>query len=258
MRATPGIHAPYRPGCRVGVTSVTSAMLVRLGPAFPLRREERGEEPLDVVAQQRVEAPARTMIGPGSVEKLRVGSHRARLLVRRTEDDECDPCEHGGAGAHRTRLDGHVKRAVRESPSAEYARRLADREELSVRSGIGISLAAVAGARDDGAVADDRRTDRNVALLPRATGLFHRVAHEAVVVAGPRELFGHGERRTAVRPLLHTPRYRVSTSRRAASSAGVPAKTIVPLFITRTRCPTAVASPRFCSTRRIASPLARR
>src|SRR5205823_11220625 len=57
--------------------------------------------------------------------------------------------------------------------------------------------------------------------------------------------------------LLHTPRYRASTSRCAASSAGVPAKTIVPLFMTRTRCPTLVARPRFCSTRRRASPVAR-
>src|ERR1700716_1404497 len=124
IRATPGIHAPYRPGCRVGVMSVTRAMLVRLGPAFPLRCEELGEQPLDLVAQQRIEAPAWTMIGPGGVKKLRVGSHRASLLVRRAEDDECDTCEHGCAGAHRARLDGHVERAVRETPPAEAAPRV--------------------------------------------------------------------------------------------------------------------------------------
>src|SRR6267378_2125376 len=257
MRATPGIHAPYRPGCRVGLTSVTSAMLVRLGAAFPLRCEELGEQPLDLVAQHRIEAPARTMIGPGGVEKLRVGSHRAGLLVRRTEDDERDPSEHGGAGAHRAGLDGHVERAVRETPAAKHVRRLADRDDLGVRGRIGIGLAAIAGPRDDGAVANDRRADRDVTVLPRATRLCHRVAHEAIVVTRPGEGFRVGERRAAVRPLLHTPRYRASTSRCAASSAAVPANTTVPLFMTRTRCPTVVARPRFCSTSRIASPVAR-
>src|SRR5207302_10355368 len=144
-----------------------------------------------------------------------------------------------------------------QAPAAERPRGLTDRDELGVRGRVGIDFAAVAGARDHLAGPHDRRTDRHVAVLGGATALVQRLAHEPIVVGRTRDGAGVGERRAAVRPLLHTPRYRVSTSRSAASSAGVPANTIVPLFMTRMRCPTCVASPRFCSTRRRASPVAR-
>src|SRR5438045_249272 len=234
-----------------------AVILVRLGPAPSLRREELSEQRFDVVAQQRVEAPPRTVIRPPRVEQLRVGPHRSGLFVGGAEDHERDASEDGRAGAHSARLDSHVERAVRESPAAERARCIANRDHLRVRGRIGISLSSVAGAGDDGAVAYDRGTDRHVAVLPRTTPLLQCITHEAVVVRRPWDGVGIGEWQPAVRPLLHTPRYRVSTSRCAASSAGVPAKTIVPLFMTRTRCPTLVARPRFCSTRRRASPVAR-
>jgi hypothetical protein len=44
------------------------AILVGLGSTPALRGEELGEQPLDLVAQQRVEPPARTMIRPRRVK----------------------------------------------------------------------------------------------------------------------------------------------------------------------------------------------
>src|SRR5207302_6855564 len=144
---------------------------------------------------------------------------RSGLFVGGAEDHERDASEDGRAGAHGARLDSHVERAVRESPAAERARCIANRDHLRVRGRIGISLAPVAGAGDDGAVAYDRGTDWHVAVLPGATAFLQRITHEAVIVRRPRDGVGIGEWQPAVRPLLHTPRYRASTSRCAARPA---------------------------------------
>src|SRR3989442_11959795 len=99
-----------------------------------------------------------------------------------------------------------------------------------MRGRVGVDLAGVAGSGDNRAVAHDGRADRNVAVVRRATPFRESLAHEAIVVARPRDGGRVREWRAAVLPILHTPRYRASTSRSAASAAGVPAKTIVPLF----------------------------
>src|SRR5258708_29094918 len=106
-----------------------------------------------------------------------------------------------------------------------------------MRGRVGVDLAAVARASDDGAVSDDRSADRNVAMVRGETSLLEGLTHEALVVRWSCDGCCVREWGAAVRSVLHTPRYRVSTSPSAASSAVLPLTTIVPLFITRMRCP---------------------
>src|SRR6266550_6200751 len=107
--------------------------------------------------------------------------------------------------------------------------------DLGVRSRVGVDLAAVPGSRDDRTVPHDRGPDRDVAMLPRPTRFRQSLVHETVVVDRPSDATCVREWEAAVWSLPHTPRYRASTSRSAASSAGVPEKTIMPLFMTSTR-----------------------
>src|SRR5439155_1292374 len=72
-------------------------ILVRFGLTAPLRREELTEQPLDFVAQQWVEPPARAVVRPRCIEELRVGSHRTSFLVGRSEDHQGDTSEDGRA-----------------------------------------------------------------------------------------------------------------------------------------------------------------
>ena len=64
-----------------------------------------------------------------------------------------------------------------------------------MRGRVRIDLAAVAGARDDRAVAHDGRADRDIAMLRSPTRLFQSLVHEALVIGRPRDGAGVAENR---------------------------------------------------------------
>src|SRR5882762_4534005 len=160
------------------------------------------------------------MVHPSRVEELGCGPHRPGLFVGCAEDDEGDASEDRRTGAHRARLDRHIERAIRETPATERASGFAYREDFGVCGRVRIDFATVARTRDDRAVTHDRRADRDVAVVRSEAPFLEGVAHEAIVVGWARDGARVRERCAAVRTILHTPRYRVSTSRFAASSAG--------------------------------------
>src|SRR5437588_64119 len=221
-----------------------------------MRREEIAEEPLGRLAGRRGITPPWAVIRPRCVEQLRGRSDRTGLLVGCAEDDQSDPREDRRGRAHRTWLDGDVEGAIQEAPAPEDTGSLAHREDLGVSGRIAVDLTPVVRSRDHGALADDRGTDGDVVVNACSRRLIESLSHEVRVVRWTGDPLREG--RTGVWTLLHIPRYLVSISRAAASSAAAPLKTIAPLFITYIRSPTADASARFCSTSRMVSPPARR
>src|SRR5207302_1360683 len=227
-----------------------------------MRREEIAEEPLGLFAGRREITPPWAVIRPRCVEQLRGRSDRTGLLFGCAEDDQSDPREDRRGRAHRTWLDGDVEGAIQEAPAPEDTGSLAHREDLGVSGRIAVDLTPVVRSRDHGALADDRGTDGDVVVDACSRRLIESLSHEVRVVRWTGDPLREG--RTGVCTLLHIPRYLVSISRAAASSAAAPLKTIAPLFITYIGSPTpdAIAQqPRGfrgrSSRRRCAGPAAR-
>ena len=93
------------------------------------------------------------------------------------------------AGAHRAGLERHIEVAADEPFGAEFRRSLADDEHFRMRGRIGEFAGAVSGARDHGAVANQRGADRRFAAHFRRPRLGEGEAHRIAALA----LFGQIE-----------------------------------------------------------------
>ena len=152
--------------------------------------EERAEQRGGLVGQQPRVDP-RAVIEARLAEDVEDAAGRARLRVRRREDDSRHPREHDRPGAHRAGLEGDVEDGVRDAPAAEPPRRRAQREDLGVRRGVRAPLPLVAGRADYLPLAHHDRADRDVAVLGGALGLAQGQAHE-LLVAGEEPGLAHG------------------------------------------------------------------
>src|SRR5688572_993236 len=157
-------------------TGVRIAVLGRRHPA--MGREELTQDRL-ALGSPNAEAPPWMVVELRLLEQLRDRDDRAGLVIGRAEHDERHACEHDRACAHRARLDGHVERAVAQSPAPERRPRRTEREHLGVGGRVVLDLAAVVAARDDRAAADDHGADRDVVVRRGRASLGQRVVHEA-------------------------------------------------------------------------------
>ena len=113
--------------------------------------------------------------------------------------------------AHGAGLERHVEVVAREAFGAQAPARLADREHLGVRGGVGELARAVAGGGDDKTVGgDDDGADRHLAAAARGCRLGERAIH----VAEPRKRCHKGARETKSPLPAYGERVRVRGSRR--------------------------------------------
>ena len=106
---------------------------------------------------------------------------RAGLWVGGREHQARDPRQRDRSGAHRARLEGDVDGRVREAPSAQRRRRLAQRQQLRVGGRVGSQLPLVAALAQDLLPPRHHRPDRNVAMACGALGEPEGPAHEHFV-----------------------------------------------------------------------------
>jgi len=90
---------------------------------------------------------------------------------------------HQRAGAHGARLLGDVKVAFVQTPVANHAFRLGDRQHLGVRGGILEGFDLVEGAGDDFSLMSDDRPDRDFVRIVSPERLPEGFSHEKRVTA---------------------------------------------------------------------------
>lgn len=106
------------------------------------------------------------------------GADRAALGIVGAIDEARDAGLDDGAGAHAARFDGDVERGIGEAIIAEQARSFAEDDDFGVGSGVIITDSAIAGAREDFAVVDNRGANGNLACGSRGQGFSERFLHE--------------------------------------------------------------------------------
>jgi hypothetical protein len=95
------------------------------------------------------------------------GASHPGLFIPRAKHYALHSGEDNGSGAHRARLEGHIKRALIETPGIEPGGGLTNCEHLRVSGRILIPYSAIRGRGDYRSVADDHRADRHFVALDR-------------------------------------------------------------------------------------------
>src|SRR6266480_2624741 len=131
-------------------------------------------------------ADFRSMIEPRMTKQITDRAGHARLFVPCAEHDALHARQQDGTRTHRARLEGHVYRAIIESPAIELRRRLANCQELGVGSGILISNGPVCGGGKDRPIAHDDRADRNFVAFYRFAREIQRVSDVLFIRRQPR------------------------------------------------------------------------
>ncbi len=110
------------------------------------------------------------MVAGGLREEARAVLDRAALGVAGRPVETTDAGKRDRAGAHGAGLERDIEIAADEPFGAEFGRRLPDGEHFGMGRRIAIDDRAVAGDRDDGAAAHERRADRRLAGCGRLAG----------------------------------------------------------------------------------------
>ena len=105
----------------------------------------------------------RTMIESGMANDVANRASHPRFVVPCAERQSSHAREHDGPGAHRARFQGRHERTVVEPPPAERSGSVPQRKQLGVRRRILVAHGPVAGARNNGAVANNDGANRHVA-----------------------------------------------------------------------------------------------
>ena len=139
------------------------------------RRSEKNS--VRSTAQRSARTPACDgclVVEPGIREQVVERSAGAGLRICGAEHEPADTGGDECPGAHRARLQRHDDGALRQAPTAEPGRGVAQGEELGVGGRVARAFALVVAFRDDDAVGDDHGTDRDIAVGPGEAGLGDR------------------------------------------------------------------------------------
>ena len=112
--------------------------------------------------------------------------HGARLRVGRAEHDGPQTGVDHRSGAHRTRLERDVERALVETPVPEVGSGVTECEHLGVRHRVAGQLTFVVASGDDLAAVDHRCTDGDIVMVERGAGLVECPTHPPLVLVGHR------------------------------------------------------------------------
>src|SRR5262249_23820049 len=152
-----------------------------------LRMSAQSAPQLEKVAQQgRGFALPDAAIDLGPVQAGRRGEiahavlDRAALGIGGAVIDPSDAGERDRRRAHGAGLERHVEIAVGQPLAAQRLRRAADRHHLGMRGRIAIGKRAIAGLRDQIAVAHDHAADRHLAGVGGRVRLVEREIHESM------------------------------------------------------------------------------
>ena len=127
-----------------------------------------------------------TMIHPRIAQQLEHTDHGSTFWIGSSEDYLRNSRIQNGAGAHRTGFEGHVKRAVCESPAFHGVRGLRNGDHLSVRRRIFQLFALIVGSGDHATLMCNHGADRNFPCRKRLFCLLKGHLHERVVQINQR------------------------------------------------------------------------
>ena len=111
------------------------------------------------------------------------------LWVSGSVDDSRQAGQDDRAGAHRTRLEGHVHDGVENAPAAQRRRRLAKRQHLGVGRRVGAQLALVVSRADNLPAPSHDRANGNIIVLECPFCLAQSEPHEVFLTR--EEPFAH-------------------------------------------------------------------
>jgi len=117
----------------------------------------------------------RPVIEPGMPKQSPTDPAIPAFVVPGPKDHALETRQYDCARAHGAWLEGHVQRAVVESPAVEFRRRLANGEQFSVSGGILVADSSIARRRDYRSVANDYRANRDLVSLYRLAGDIERI-----------------------------------------------------------------------------------
>src|SRR5215472_8887283 len=142
--------------------------------------------------RQNTSADFHLVVEPGVVQHLQHRMDRARFWVIRSVHQALNPRVHQCAGAHGAGFNCNKQLAPSQAVVAERGASLPQRDDLGVRSGIGVGDGPVPSASNDLAVSHDYGAHGNFPGIEGAPGGAQRLLHEDFVV-GPWSLVaGHG------------------------------------------------------------------
>jgi len=102
-----------------------------------------------------------TVIKPRVAKEITNRSGHAGLVIPCTEYHSTHTSQNQSARAHCARLEGHVQRAVVQSPAVKLRRGFTYREDFCVRCGILVPHCPIRSRSDDGRISHDHRANRN-------------------------------------------------------------------------------------------------
>ena len=116
------------------------------------------------------------------VQNMHGGVYCSCLRVVGAIDQRTDPGVDDGSRAHGARFDGYEEITLSQAVIAKGTPRLAQSDDLSMRTGVGIYQVAVESATDDFTFMNDDGANRNFAHIECSLSSPHRLPHPQFVV----------------------------------------------------------------------------